>query len=195
MKIFLKILFILITIDSYGQFSQKPYYESLMDFPGIIYSENKVEIKLLFNFNSSTYNKFVWLRKDSSNLWTGNVQDFIAPKNIYNRVSKIEKISDITFEEDLDADLMGIMDSLRLRYPDQQKVLYDLEAKDLSSCWLAFDGTSYRLKITINNISKEFNLHSPSAYLKQFPESVELKFYCDLLKLIEKGIGINLGQI
>lgn len=81
--------------------------------------------------------------------------------------------------------------------PDQKEVMdalmKDYEIKNEEGArFMVMDGTTYLLTIKANGKAKKFHLHSPWSYLEEFPNSKELRWYCDVLDLIDKNVKIKL---
>lgn len=174
--------------------SLQTFVESILKVPPITNSDSEFEIQLIVDIQLSKRDHFVLIKKEQGQ-WHG--RSFTYTSDDRQDSFKLDKARDEKMNEDWDLAVRKTVADNFFDIPDQEeaedKLMKDYELNNGEGArFIVMDGTTYLLTIKANGKVKKFHLHSPWSYLEEFPNSKELRWYCDVLDLIDKNVKIKL---
>jgi hypothetical protein len=193
MKILTTLLLSAIVFDSLGQLTNETV-EKKLQIPDLKNSKSEIEIRLFSNASLSPVDSYVWIKKVNGT-WSAtsykfvdySENNFFELKQIYN--DKLKKNWDVQIQNLLTRDFSNYLDQSQLR----DKLIEDYKSNNGDdSYFMVTDGTGYTLTIKIGEKVRSFYLHSPSAYSTFFQKFPELKWYSDILDVIDKNVKVKL---
>jgi hypothetical protein len=156
-------------------------------------SNCEFEIRLTIDTQLSLADNFVWIKKYHGQWLT---QSFSYVTDYTDNSFEIQKTSEEKMSIKWSADIQSFLNDNFSNLVDQKEVVHKLmtahKTQGGEDAWfLVRDGTNYYLTIKMQDRAKSLTLHSPWSYAMEFPDSKELKLYCDFLDLIDKNVKVK----
>jgi hypothetical protein len=204
------VMLVAVTASVFGQrkmnWTMKDEIQRQLGIPFQSRSNNEIDLRIFVDESLTPSGQVLWLRQKGKE-WKATLYTYVLnfdengndTKEVRSSRSK-ELLAKSEFSELwaklVNFDVLTLINQADVAYELQKEASLHprrgaLGQRERHHSFMIFDGVSYDVLVRANGKSRSYSFHSPCTHLDYFPESKELKNYCNILSLLEKEFKIE----
>lgn len=189
--------------------TMKDEIQRQLGIPFLSRTNNDVDLRILIDESLTPSGQVLWLRLKGKE-WKATLYDYVLNfdengndkkevKSFRSREMKSRSELNELWTKLVQFDILTLSNQAEVTYELQKEASLHPRrgahtGRERNHSFMIIDGTAYDVLVKANGKSRSYAFHSPCTHLDYFPESKELKNYCNILTTLQKEFKIKFEE-